>query len=232
MKYVYLVRAGKKEYKVGVAVNINKRIKGIQTGNAKKIELITAKQTPDAYAVERAIHKLLEKYKHNGGREWFSLSAAKVVDICVLINHSPGITVTEIEVMRSIIDEQKELLNLQESKQQDLLARADSILEQAKSELEPKVIIKHDNGRQQEIANLRAKRVMDKEQSEALELEQAIAIVRQYNKASTSMLQRHMKIGYGRAARIIDKLEQRGFISEADGSSPRIVFAINGTTFE
>ncbi|ARJ50028.1 DNA translocase FtsK [Staphylococcus lutrae] len=41
---------------------------------------------------------------------------------------------------------------------------------------------------------------------------------------STSLIQRHFQIGYNRAARIIDQLEQLGFISGANGSKPRDVF--------
>jgi S-DNA-T family DNA segregation ATPase FtsK/SpoIIIE len=41
--------------------------------------------------------------------------------------------------------------------------------------------------------------------------------------ASTSFLQRKMRIGYNRAARIMDQLEERGVISQRDGSKPRQV---------
>ncbi|MGS3902876.1 DNA translocase FtsK [Staphylococcus pseudintermedius] len=41
---------------------------------------------------------------------------------------------------------------------------------------------------------------------------------------STSLIQRHFKIGYNRAARIIDQLEQLGYISGANGSKPRDVY--------
>jgi S-DNA-T family DNA segregation ATPase FtsK/SpoIIIE len=41
--------------------------------------------------------------------------------------------------------------------------------------------------------------------------------------ASTSYLQRRMRIGYNRAARIVDELEQTGVISGPDGSKPRRV---------
>ncbi|WP_289707835.1 DNA translocase FtsK, partial [Escherichia coli] len=38
---------------------------------------------------------------------------------------------------------------------------------------------------------------------------------------STSLIQRHFQIGYNRAARIIDQLEQLGYVSSANGSKPR-----------
>ncbi|GIP65776.1 DNA translocase SftA [Virgibacillus pantothenticus] len=54
-------------------------------------------------------------------------------------------------------------------------------------------------------------------------LQDAILFVLEQNGASTSLLQRHFKIGYNRAARLIDTLEQRGIISGQNGSKPREV---------
>ncbi len=54
-------------------------------------------------------------------------------------------------------------------------------------------------------------------------LEEAIKIVIEYNQASTSFLQRKLRIGFNRASRIMDELEERGVISEKDGSRPRQV---------
>lgn len=53
----------------------------------------------------------------------------------------------------------------------------------------------------------------------------ALKFVREKQSASTSMLQRRFRIGYNRAARLIDDLENRGYIGPADGSKPRKVFA-------
>lgn len=54
-------------------------------------------------------------------------------------------------------------------------------------------------------------------------VEEAIQVVRAEGKASTSMLQRRMKLGYARAARVIDILEEMGIVGPADGSKPRDV---------
>ena len=54
-------------------------------------------------------------------------------------------------------------------------------------------------------------------------LEEAIKVVVENQQASTSFLQRKMRIGYNRAARMMDELEERGVISGRDGTKPRQV---------
>ncbi|WP_106496871.1 DNA translocase FtsK [Lentibacillus sp. Marseille-P4043] len=58
-------------------------------------------------------------------------------------------------------------------------------------------------------------------------LEQAIQFVVQQNSASTSLLQRHFKIGYNRAARLMDTMELKGIIAQQNGSKPREVLISN-----
>ena len=54
-------------------------------------------------------------------------------------------------------------------------------------------------------------------------LPEAVEIVVEAGQASVSMLQRRMRVGYARAGRLIDEMEQRGIVSEADGAKPRAV---------
>jgi S-DNA-T family DNA segregation ATPase FtsK/SpoIIIE len=54
-------------------------------------------------------------------------------------------------------------------------------------------------------------------------LRDAVGVVQEYDRASASLLQRRLKIGYARAARIIDQLEERGYIGAFDGSNARQV---------
>jgi hypothetical protein len=54
-------------------------------------------------------------------------------------------------------------------------------------------------------------------------LHDAVSVVQEYDRASASLLQRRLKIGYARAARIIDQLEARGYIGAFDGSNARPV---------
>jgi S-DNA-T family DNA segregation ATPase FtsK/SpoIIIE len=63
--------------------------------------------------------------------------------------------------------------------------------------------------------------VEDKDQ----QIEQAIAIVKKYGNASASLLQRKMRIGYPRAARLMDELREMGIIGrEQTGGKTREVF--------
>jgi S-DNA-T family DNA segregation ATPase FtsK/SpoIIIE len=54
-------------------------------------------------------------------------------------------------------------------------------------------------------------------------LPDAIEVIREYDRASASLLQRRLKVGYARAARMIDQLEARGYIGAFDGSNARVV---------
>ncbi|MCL1912957.1 MAG: DNA translocase FtsK [Eubacteriaceae bacterium] len=67
-------------------------------------------------------------------------------------------------------------------------------------------------------------------------LPKAMEIAFEKNIISTSTIQRRLRLGYARAGRIIDEMEDRGYISEADGSKPRKVLITQeeyyGTTFE
>lgn len=55
-------------------------------------------------------------------------------------------------------------------------------------------------------------------------LEEAKQTVRQYDRASASLIQRRLSIGYSRAARILDQLEAAKVVGPAEGSKPREVF--------
>jgi S-DNA-T family DNA segregation ATPase FtsK/SpoIIIE len=54
--------------------------------------------------------------------------------------------------------------------------------------------------------------------------EEAKALVLETGKASASLLQRRMKVGYARAARLLDELQEAGIVGPADGAKPREVF--------
>jgi len=54
---------------------------------------------------------------------------------------------------------------------------------------------------------------------------EAAEVVIQHQQGSTSLLQRRLKVVYGRAARIIDQLQSAGILGPPDGSKPRDVLA-------
>ena len=54
-------------------------------------------------------------------------------------------------------------------------------------------------------------------------LNKAVELGRSYSKLSTSLLQRRLRIGYPRAARLMDQLEEKGIIGPSDGSKSRDV---------
>lgn len=72
-----------------------------------------------------------------------------------------------------------------------------------------------------EQEELLAKITTDEEEDQLLP--QVIEFIMDANQASTSLLQRHFRIGYNRAARLIDTLESRGIINQQNGSKPREV---------
>ncbi|MBP2259094.1 DNA translocase FtsK [Virgibacillus alimentarius] len=81
----------------------------------------------------------------------------------------------------------------------------------ARSIAEPNYLFEQDQ--------LLEKMTIDEEEDELLQ--DVIEFVLDQGSASTSMLQRRFKIGYNRAARLIDTLENRGIISQQNGSKPR-----------
>jgi S-DNA-T family DNA segregation ATPase FtsK/SpoIIIE len=53
--------------------------------------------------------------------------------------------------------------------------------------------------------------------------QEAVRVVCEMGRASTSTLQRRLRVGYGRAARLIDIMEKDGIVGPADGTKPREV---------
>ena len=58
--------------------------------------------------------------------------------------------------------------------------------------------------------------------------DQALEVVVQSGKASASYIQRRLKIGYNRAARLVEEMEERGIVGPANGSKPREIIHIPG----
>ena len=62
---------------------------------------------------------------------------------------------------------------------------------------------------------------------------EAVQIILRSKQASTSFLQRRLKVGYSRAARLLDDMELRGIVGPADGNKPRkIMGQVAGDDFD
>jgi S-DNA-T family DNA segregation ATPase FtsK/SpoIIIE len=97
------------------------------------------------------------------------------------------------------------------------------------SEDETSEIVKHLKAQGQPIYNQKVLEDSGEKEKQTAELdaevdemyEEAVRIVVEMGKASTSILQRRLRLGYGRAARLIDMMERDGIVGPADGSKPR-----------
>lgn len=63
-------------------------------------------------------------------------------------------------------------------------------------------------------------------------VEQAIEVVQSAGKASASLLQRRLRIGYARAARMLDILEDKGIVGPGEGAKPREVYGVSASEGE
>ena len=61
--------------------------------------------------------------------------------------------------------------------------------------------------------------------------EEAVRTIVQYDRASASLLQRRLRIGYARAARLLDELEMAGIVGPGEGSKPRDVLVKNADEY-
>ena len=71
----------------------------------------------------------------------------------------------------------------------------------------------------------------DEDENDPL-FDDAVRLVFEFGKASTSLLQRRLRIGYGRAAHLIDLMERDGLVGPADGSRPRELLKAPGWLHE
>lgn len=210
MKYVYFLKAGPNHYKVGIATNVNKRIAGIQTSNPVHIDIVATKLVANAEEVESNIHKALHKMKAGGGTEWFELTPEQAIEVAILLNKNPELDISEQVTMSAIMRQQRWLQKMINKK-----------LDYVINTYQKHPIIKE----QKPIASDEPAKPKETASDDEL-MVKAIEVFQHEGKASTSLLQRKLSIGYGKAARIMDKLEEAGFISEFDGAKPRILTSV------
>ncbi len=81
----------------------------------------------------------------------------------------------------------------------------------------------YDTGVIEEIENDSAASSSSEEEGYDERYDEAVAIVSEAGQASISMVQRRLRVGYNRAARMIEKMEKEGVVGPADGAKPREV---------
>jgi hypothetical protein len=221
MFYVYLMRAGKEHYKVGVTKNLVKRVKSIQTSNPNKIELVTSKLVELPYKIEVELCEKLKELATGGGKEWFILKDKAVIDLCIYIQQFPHIELSERVIVKDLLDRHLMWKKTIEKKLDIVLNN----YQKAVVRTLPKETF---NTKKESMVAERIEKLFEpiepRKTTQELDdeiLEDAKQVILLEGKASTSLLQRRLAIGYGRASRIIDKLERNGFIGSANGAKPR-----------
>jgi len=134
-------------------------------------------------------------------------SAAEAVDL----RRVQGVFVSEEEVKRVVDFIKKQKFEKIEDDLEDEIVAVES---------------KPEGNRNGEVKTVQSPDRIDFDSIEASDQEDSLydeakKIVIQSGKASSSLLQRRLRVGYSRAARLIDMLEERGIIGEADGAKPR-----------
>ena len=61
--------------------------------------------------------------------------------------------------------------------------------------------------------------------------EQTVRMISQHDRASASLIQRRLQVGFNRACRLLEQLEEAGVVGAADGSKPRDVLVRNADEF-
>tara|TARA_Y100000310_G_scaffold344852_1_gene460004 strand:+ start:1733 stop:3817 length:2085 start_codon:yes stop_codon:yes gene_type:complete len=103
----------------------------------------------------------------------------------------------------------------------DFIRKNNEVIELEKDEHEDKIVKAEDFS--QPKASVDFENFAPEEQPDAL-FNEAVEVVRQAQKASASLLQRRLKVGYARAARLLDIMEEKSLIGPGDGAKAREVY--------
>ena len=74
-------------YKIGKTKDINNRVKGLQTGNVKKIETVLDFKTSNSDLLERVVHYVLDRYRCNSNREFFDCDIEYIKNIVTILGN-------------------------------------------------------------------------------------------------------------------------------------------------
>lgn len=207
MKYIYMLKAGENNYKVGVAKDVNKRVASIQTSNPHEIEVVTAKLVNDATAAEKAVHIRLADFRSGGGTEWFTLTPEQALEVCIVINRYPdAVTQHDISVHEAI--EESRAAYMEILSKLNLIARAAQLHKDSEFEFDMPTAAKL------------AKQTIDDKM-----VDNVLKVFKERGRVSVSLIQVTQRVGYGRAARLMDLLEHSGLVTEPDDKGVRHLVA-------
>ncbi len=220
MRYVYLVRAGNNQYKIGVSRNVKKRVAALQTSNINLVEVVTAKRTSADSEYEKRLHRKVREFSGTGGKEWFHLTADQAIEIAIEINTAPDVDVAE-DIIQDLKKEMTKIVDTYEQKIalefQQIEAAKRALYEANQPEPQPHTILRQTKFETISREQLTLQRVKQQQEQEEDEYARAVQTIREHGHASTSFLQRKLRIGYGKAARLIERMEIEGIISPLDG---------------
>lgn len=207
MKYVYILKSAG-IYKIGITGNLESRLSGIRTSSPHNVDVIMAKQIKDAELLEYQLHQKYKDKKSGNAQEWFSLTDSEALDVCASISKEEGEKQNSEEItfrktVEKLLDNQKKI-------------------EKNISEINERLRLRIVKQKEKEDTIREDIVVIPKKITTDEELEQeAVEIIKMVGRASSSLLQRKLKIGYARASRIIDMLEIRGYVGCQKGNLPR-----------
>lgn len=214
-KYLYLFKSRDGYYKIGISSNVESRLASIRTSNHDHVDIVFARKVKEALSLEQELHK---RYAHRISRkdgEWFSLTSEEVIDICIEINLAEG-------------EKPKAENHLLEKTLQKFLAGQEQILTLLKNQKIRQESVSEKSPQQEPRQLSPATQVSTQKKQDDVLIKDAIDIISKEGRASASLLQSKLSIGYARAARIIDKLEELGIVGPHNGSLPRTIKTSTG----
>lgn len=202
MRYLYLLRAGESNFKIGIATSVKKRVSSIQTGCPDVVRVVCARLVQDAAQAERSLHLQYADKLSGGGTEWFKLTSDEALEVATAIHALPERELVEFDIAAANI--LSETISLKHA----VVAKLDYVVRELRPEL---------------TVPLEADPATKSKQNELSLDTQALDIFKATGRASTSLLQRRLGIGYAKAARIMDRLAEAGYVSSESGANGRVI---------
>ena len=82
-EYIYLIREGTTDhYKLGRSVNVQRRLKQLNSGNPRPLHIRYSLKKPDAKNVEKSLHIYYASHRLDTEYEWFTFTEAETVKVC------------------------------------------------------------------------------------------------------------------------------------------------------